>query len=148
MRRAGATLRCSARASHRSGLFCCGARALGVWASVVVARELQSAGSIVVANGVGCSVARHVGSSRTTAQTHVFCIGRQILNHCATREAQKIWTFFFFNEFIYLFIFGCIGSSLLRSGFSLSSCSKQGLLFVAVHGLLIAMASLVAELGL
>ena len=25
--------------------------------------------------------------------------------------------FFFFNKFIYLFIFGCIGSSLLRMGF-------------------------------
>ena len=31
---------------------------------------------------------RHVGSSQTRARTHVPCIGRQILNHCATREAQ------------------------------------------------------------
>ena len=30
---------------------------------------------------------RHVGSSQTRARTHVSCIGRQILNHCATREA-------------------------------------------------------------
>ena len=29
----------------------------------------------------------HVGSSWTRAQTHVPCIGRRILNHCATREA-------------------------------------------------------------
>ena len=29
-----------------------------------------------------------------------------------------------------------------------SSCSKQGLLFIAVHGLLIVVASLVAEHGL
>ena len=28
----------------------------------------------------------HVGSSRTRARTRVPCIGRQILNHCATRE--------------------------------------------------------------
>ena len=28
----------------------------------------------------------HVGSSRTRAQTHVPCIGRQTLNHHATRE--------------------------------------------------------------
>ena len=47
--------------------------------------------------------------------------------------------------FIY-FIFGCVGSSLLCAGFS--SCGKWGLLFVAVRGLLIAMASLVAEHGL
>ena len=31
-------------------------------------------------------VPRHVGSSWTRAQTRVPCIGRQILNHCATRE--------------------------------------------------------------
>ena len=43
------------------------------------------------------------------------------------------------NLFIYLFIFGCIGSSLLRVGFS--SCGEQGLLFVAVRGLLIAVPS-------
>ena len=30
---------------------------------------------------------RHVGSSQTRAQTRVPCISRQILNHCATREA-------------------------------------------------------------
>ena len=32
---------------------------------------------------------QHVGSSRTRAQTHVPCIGRQILNHCATREVPE-----------------------------------------------------------
>ena len=32
---------------------------------------------------------RHVGSSQTRARTRVSCIGRQILNHCATREAQE-----------------------------------------------------------
>ena len=31
----------------------------------------------------------HVGSSQTRAQTHVPCIGRWILNHCATREAPS-----------------------------------------------------------
>ena len=30
---------------------------------------------------------RHVESSQTRARTCVPCIGRQILNHCATREA-------------------------------------------------------------
>ena len=36
---------------------------------------------------------RHVGSSQTRARTCVPCIGRQILNHCATREALK-WPLF------------------------------------------------------
>ena len=40
LRRAGATLRCGAQASHCGGFSCCGARALGVQASVVVARGL------------------------------------------------------------------------------------------------------------
>ena len=43
----------------------------------------------------------------------------------------------------YLFIYGCIGSSLLRAAFA--SCSERVLLFVVVHGLLTAVASLVAE---
>ena len=45
------------------------------------------------------------------------------------------------------FIFGCVGSLLLRVGF-FSSCGEEGLLFVAVRRLLIAVASLVAEHGL
>ena len=53
--------------------------------------------------------------------------------------------FFLINLFVYLFIFGCIGSSLLPAGFS---CGERRLLFVAVHGLLTAVASLVAEHGL
>ena len=36
---------CGVRASHCSGFFCCGARALGMWASVVVARGLGSCGT-------------------------------------------------------------------------------------------------------
>ena len=45
LRRVGATLRCSARASHCGGFSCCGAWALGTQASVVVARGLSSCGS-------------------------------------------------------------------------------------------------------
>ena len=50
-------LRCGAWASHRSGFSCCGALTPGVWASVVVAHGLQSAGSVVVAHGLSCSTA-------------------------------------------------------------------------------------------
>ena len=35
----------------------------------------------------GLVVPRHVGSSWARARTRVPCIGRQTLNHCATREA-------------------------------------------------------------
>ena len=51
--------------------------------------------------------------------------------------------FFFFN----LFIFGCVGSSLLHVQ-AFSSCGERGLLFVVVRGLLIVVASLVVEHGL
>ena len=58
---------------------------------------------------------------------------------------------FFFNinnffKFIFPFIFGCAGSSLQCGLFC--NCGKQGLLSIAVHGFLIAIASLVAELRL
>ena len=35
----------------------------------------------------------HVGSSRPRDQTRVPCIGRQILNHCTTREVQVVCFF-------------------------------------------------------
>ena len=38
----------------------------------------------------GLVAPRHVGSSRTRARTHVPCIGRRILNHCAIREVPKV----------------------------------------------------------
>ena len=37
----------------------------------------------------GLAVPRHVGSSKTRNQTCVFYIGRQIVNHWTTREAQS-----------------------------------------------------------
>ena len=55
--RAGTTLCCGAWASHCGGFSCCGARALGTRASVVVAHGLQSTISVVVAHGLSCSVA-------------------------------------------------------------------------------------------
>ena len=54
LQRAGATLHCGAWASHCGDLSRCGARAPGAQASAVVARGLQSAGS-VVAHGLSCS---------------------------------------------------------------------------------------------
>ena len=53
------------------------------------------------------------------------------------REGSQQKPFLFFLN---LFIFGCVGSSLLHAG-----CGEQGLLFVAVRGLLTAVASLVVQ---
>ena len=72
----GATLHRGARASHHRGLSCCGAQAPDAQA-----QQLWLTGLVAP---------RHVGSSQTRAQTCVHCISRQILNHCATREARYL----------------------------------------------------------
>ena len=73
LRQAGATLHRRARASHCRGLSCCGAQAPHAQAQQLWLTSLVAP--------------RHVGSSQTRARTRVPCIGRQTLNHCATREA-------------------------------------------------------------
>ena len=73
MRQAGATLHRGARASQYRSLSCCGAQAPDAQA-----QQLWFTGLVAP---------RHVGPSQTRARTRVPCIGRQILNHCATREA-------------------------------------------------------------
>ena len=55
-------------------------------------QQLWHAGSVVVACGLqsaGLVAPQPVGSSGTRGQTHVPCIGRCILKHCATREVQQ-----------------------------------------------------------
>ena len=76
--RAGATLCCGARASHFSGFSCCGARALGVRASVVAARGLNSCGSR--------AQQLWLAGSRAQAQQ----LWRTGLSSCGMR-AQQLW---------------------------------------------------------
>ena len=83
LRQAGATLHHGVRASHYRSLSCCGAQAPDAQA-----QQLWLTGLVAP---------RHVGSSQTRARTCVPCIGRQILNHCATREAPS--TVFFILYF-------------------------------------------------
>ena len=97
MRQAGATLHRSARASHCRGLSCCGAQAPGAQAQQLWLMDLVAP--------------RHVGSSQTRARTRVPCIGRQTLNHCTTREAQKFLILMKFSLSIISFmdpVFGVI----------------------------------------
>ena len=60
---------------------------------------------------MGFVAPRHVGSSRTRDRTSVPCIGRRILNHCATRKAQGC-TYPFELEFLF-FPDICSGVGLL-----------------------------------
>ena len=59
-------------------------------------------------------------------------------------RSKELHSFFFFNLFVYFL--AALGLRCCMQAFS--SGGEQGLLFVAVHGLLIAVASLVAEHGL
>ena len=64
-------------------------------------------------------------------------------------EISKFFFFSFFNKFIYLYNFlflAALGLHCCARAFS--SCREQGLLFIVVCGLLIAVASLVEEHGL
>ena len=72
---AGATPHRGVRASHGRGLSCCGAQAPDAQA-----QQLWLTGPVAPSR---------VGSPQTRARTRVPCIGRQTLNHCATREARK-----------------------------------------------------------
>ena len=91
-----ATLHCGARASHCGDFSCCRARALGAQASVVVARGLSRCGSRALERrlsscGTWAQLLRGMWEcSRTRARTCVPCIGRWILNHCATREVLNV----------------------------------------------------------
>ena len=65
--------------SRRTGFSSCGTRAQQLWlvGSKAQAQQLWHTGLVAP---------RHVGSSQSRARTCVPYIGRQILNHCATRE--------------------------------------------------------------
>ena len=68
--------------SRHTGFSSCGMWAQQWWlvGSRAQAQQLQRMGLVAP---------WHMGSSRTRARTRVPCIGRQILNHCATREAPE-----------------------------------------------------------
>ena len=58
-----------------------------------------------------------VGSSQTRARTRVPCIGRQILNHCTTREARFFLLSGWRSSFLFLLKNGCY---ILSNAFSIS----------------------------
>ena len=71
--------------SRHTGFSSCGLRAQQLWltGSRTQAQQLWCTGLVALWD---------VGSSRIRARTRVPCIGRGILNHCATREVP-IWGF-------------------------------------------------------
>ena len=77
----------------------------------------------------------------------VFCFFSWPVSPKLQEIKKHAMSFFFFliNLFIYLFL-AVLGLCCCAQAFS--SCGKRGLLFVAVRGLLIVVASLVAEHGL
>ena len=69
--------------SSRPGSSSCGTWAQQLWLSGSRAQAQQLWRTGLVAP-------RHVGSSQTRARTRVLCVGRRILDHCATREVPKL----------------------------------------------------------
>ena len=72
-----------------------------ITASLVAEHRLQTC-RLSNCGSRGLVAPRHVGSSQTRARTRVPCIGRQILNHCATREA--LYSFFDWVVFFFLIL--------------------------------------------
>lgn len=77
----------SLQTSRCSGFPCCGAQALGIWASVVAARRLGAQRLWYT----GLVAPQHVESSQTRDGTHVLCIDGWVLTHCAVREVQLLF---------------------------------------------------------
>ena len=94
-RGAGTALHRGARAFHYRGPSRCGAQA----------PDAQAQYSWLT----GPAAPWHVGSSQTRARTRVPCISRQILNHCATREAR---IFYSLTKYIYDLRGKCQGLAL------------------------------------
>ena len=109
LRQVGATLHRGAQASHHRGLSCCGAQAPDAQAQQLWLTGLVSPW--------------HVGSSQTRAQTRVPRIGRQILTHCATREAH-LWVSF--NCLFISLLFDMSGNFSRRWTLWMSNFRKSG----------------------
>ena len=88
---------------------------------------------------------KRIGKNRHTYL--VSNLRKKAFNTYLTSKRNFFFVFCFFkiNKFIYLFM-AVLG--LRCRAWAFSSCGEKGLLFVAVHGLLIAVASLVVEHGL
>ena len=117
LQRAGATLCCGVQASHCGGFSHCRAWALGMRA-----QQLWLTVSRMQAQQLWCMglvAPWHVRSSRTRAQTCVPCIGRQILNHCTTREVP---VGMYLLSFYYLFSNCFCSSSQFVSSFCFNHC--------------------------
>ena len=82
---------------------------------------------------------RHLWAEITVKKV-LLAIGKTL----GTMTEYNCCSFFFFNKFIYLWLHWV----LICCVQAFFSCSKRGLIFVVVRGLLFAVASLVAEHGL
>ena len=85
----GTTFHCSAQASHYSGFSCSGAQALGIQASVVGARGLKSAGSVVVEHRLSCCMSYGIFSDQ--GLNPCLLHWQEILIHWSTREVPLFY---------------------------------------------------------
>ena len=86
-------VRASSSCGERGPLFIAVHGPLTIAASLVAEHRLQT--RRLSSCGSRAQLLRgRVGSSQTRARTRVPCTGRQILNHCAAREAPAMYAFY------------------------------------------------------
>ena len=103
--------------------------------------------SVVRVHGLSCSVAWGIFLDQGFEPVSPALAGG-FLTTVPPGKPQDLFSFLFFLHIYFIILFfGCVGFLLLRAGL-FSGCGEWGLLFIAVHGLLIVVASLVAEHGL
>ena len=110
-------LHCCVQASHCSGFSCCGAWALGTWASVDSIHRLYRVGSGVVANGLGSSLT--CGIFLDQDQTCMLCIGRWTPPTTGPPEkSQDFLPFMAEYSILYIYIYIYMTASLVNIFFS------------------------------
>ena len=116
-----------------------------VFLTIVTMLSITYLWLIYFINGILCllTLFSHLSHPLPLATTSLFSVCMSLVFFCFVFFKDHSFVFFLKLFFIYLFILGCVGSSLLCEGFL--QLWQAGPLFIAVRGPLTVVASFVAE---